>query len=244
MRDASAFVRTAASELWPVAILGMLGGIALAMLADLAPALPLAAVAFAGLWGGVVAGGGNVELAHLLSRPVARGRMLALRVGTLAALLLPGAAIVCGFGLVYGSRATGPSTSIMFVTIAICMLSGVLAGAMADTETGAVGGAIIGAGVVLVPPWLFATTVDVTWARIDAVLGWMQWPFALAMVATASFAVAGAWSALGCFACRWISSSRPRPRRAPGTPRVETPRHKAPVPSRSRVSSPARVQSP
>jgi hypothetical protein len=196
MHSAWPFVRVAALELWPVAIIGTLGGIALALFADLAPTLSLGAVAFAGLWGGVVAGGGNVKLAHLLARPVARGRMLALRVGTLAALLLPCAAMVYGFGLVYGSRAAGPSAAIMFVAIAICMLSGVLAGALADTETGSVGVGMIGAAIVLVPPFLFATTVDVTWARIDTVLGWMQWPFAIAIVASSSFAVTGAWSDL------------------------------------------------
>ena len=195
MRRAWPFVRAAASELALVGALAIAGGLALLAADRGSSTRPLIAVAVAALWGGVVVGGGGrTALAHLLTRPIDRGSLLAYRVATLGVVLLGAAIVVHGIGEAVGAHAMAPPLSMMFVLVGICSVSGVLAGALAHDETHALGAAFIGAAVGLVPVAMLGSALRLEWSQMVATLGPWEWPFAIAIVASALLPIVGVWS--------------------------------------------------
>ena len=157
---------------------------------------PLVPLVAAGLWGGILAGGGTRgEVVHRLARPPSRSAILLARVAPLVASLL-----AAGLALHAVAAAVplvgGPALYVVVTAIGLATASGSLAGILTEQEAMAVGGAVLGLGVLLAPPYVLVEALGLSWGRIDNALGVWVWVLAAAAIGSLALPVALAWRRL------------------------------------------------
>jgi len=140
------------------------------------PLLPLAAAA---MWAGIgVLGEANANMAHTLARPLHRGRWLVIRAIVHAAALGAVGAVVQFFSANVWAQDPGPPLALVVGLIITAFGVGVVAGACATTETGAVGGTVVGLALMVAPILTLTNFYRVPWPRVTSALGDWMWPAA------------------------------------------------------------------
>ncbi len=141
------------------------------------PLLPLIAAA---MWAGIgIFSEMKVSMAHTLARPLHRGRWLAVRATVHAAALGAVGMAVHAFSANLWATDLGPPLAFVVGLIVIAFGLGIVAGACANTETGAVGGAVVGLALTAAPVVMLVDFYGVSWPRLISALGGWLWPAAL-----------------------------------------------------------------
>lgn len=183
-------------EVWPALLLGLVVGIGVLVwtLGDpdqpygdplrAGSTWPLMCLVPIAAWVGLTATGGSAaRLGFMLARPVGRQRWLTVRLlAGLVAVVVIGI-VVHGAAMLGGFEDVGPPVALVAGAVVGALSLGALAGAAAATETGAVGGTVVGVVVLVGPPTMLLDAYGVTWDVVSQVVWGWGWIWASVLVA-------------------------------------------------------------